>query len=94
MEVPADHRGDHLRLWRRRIRLGTRCSGGAPLSIAAVAYAAVTGITLYLSGHVQRRISIRRAMLLDRFAGILFTAIAATLLTNGFTGLVLNRLHR
>jgi hypothetical protein len=32
-------------------------------------------------------------MLLDRFAGILLTAIAA-LLTNGFTGLVLNRLHR
>jgi len=33
-------------------------------------------------------------MLLDRFAGIPLTAIAATLLTNGFTGLVLNRLHR
>jgi multiple antibiotic resistance protein len=64
------------------------------LSIAAVAYAAVTGITLYLAGHVQRRISLRGAMLLDRLAGILLTAIAVILLANGFTGLVLARIHR
>src|SRR5690349_17708202 len=44
------------------------------LSIAAVAYAAVTGITLNLAGHVQRRISLNGAMLLDRLAGILLTA--------------------
>jgi multiple antibiotic resistance protein len=64
------------------------------LSIAAVAYAAVTGITLYLAGHVQRRISLRGAMLLDRLAGILLTAIAVILLANGFTDLVLARIHR
>jgi multiple antibiotic resistance protein len=65
----------------------------ALVSIAAVAFAAVTGITLYLAGHVQRRIPRRGAMLLDRLAGILLTAIAVTLLANGFTDLVLNRLH-
>ena len=64
------------------------------LSIAAVAYAAVTGITLYLAGHVQRRISLNGAMLLDRLAGILLTAIAVILLANGFTDLVLARIHR
>jgi multiple antibiotic resistance protein len=31
------------------------------LSVAAVAYAAVTGLTLYASGHVERRVSPRRA---------------------------------
>ena len=31
---------------------------------------------------------------LDRLAGILLTAIAVILLANGFTNLVLNRLHR
>jgi multiple antibiotic resistance protein len=80
---------------------GVAASASAPgaqektlVSIAALAYAAVTGITLYLAGHVQRRISIRGAMLLDRIAGILLTAIAVILLVNGFTDLVLNRLHR
>jgi multiple antibiotic resistance protein len=63
------------------------------LSIAAVAYAAITGITLYLAGHVQRRISLNGAMLLDRLAGILLTAIAVILLANGFTDLVLARIH-
>ena len=63
------------------------------MSVAAIAFAAVTGITLYLAGHVQRRISRRGAMLLDRLAGVLLTAIAVILLTNGFTDLVLNRLH-
>jgi multiple antibiotic resistance protein len=63
------------------------------LSIAAVAYAAVTGITLYAAGHVQRRISPQGAMLLDRLAGILLTAIAVILLANGFTDLVLARIH-
>jgi multiple antibiotic resistance protein len=79
---------------------GVAASASAPgtqervlLSIAAVAYAVVTGITLYLAGHVQRRISMRGAMLLDRLAGILLTAIAVILLANGFTDLVLNRLH-
>lgn len=66
----------------------------ALVSIAAIAYALVTGITLYPAGHVQRRISVRGAMLLDRIAGILLTAIAVILLANGFTDLVLARIHR
>ncbi|MFI7535484.1 MarC family protein [Streptosporangium sp. NPDC049376] len=64
------------------------------LSVAALCFAAVTGLTLYLSGHVQRRISLKGAMLLDRVAGILLTAIAVILLANGFTDLVTARLGR
>lgn len=80
---------------------GVAASASAPgaqekalVSIAAIAYALVTGVTLYLAGHVQRRISMRGAMLLDRIAGILLTAIAVILLANGFTDLVLARIHR
>lgn len=80
---------------------GVAASASAPgagekalVSIAAVAYALVTGITLYAAGHVQRRISARGAVLLDRIAGILLTAIAVILLANGFTDLILARLHR
>lgn len=58
------------------------------LSVAAVAYAAVTGLTLYLSGHVERRISPQAGMILDRVAGILPTNIVVILLANGFTDLV------
>jgi multiple antibiotic resistance protein len=58
------------------------------LSVAAVAYAAVTGLTLYLSGHVERKISAAAAAILDRIAGILLTSIAVVLLANGFTALV------
>jgi multiple antibiotic resistance protein len=79
---------------------GVAASASAPgikekvlISIAAIAYAVVTGITLYLAGHVQRRVSARTAMLMDRLAGILLTAIAVILLVNGFTELVLSRLH-
>jgi multiple antibiotic resistance protein len=59
------------------------------LSVAAGAYAVVTGVTLYASGHVERRISSQVAMVLDRIAGILLTSIAVILLVNGATGLVL-----
>ncbi|MCY1139755.1 MarC family protein [Actinoplanes sp. Pm04-4] len=58
------------------------------LSLAALAYAVVTGVTLYLSGHVERRVSPRIGMILDRVAGILLTSIAVILLANGFTDLV------
>jgi multiple antibiotic resistance protein len=58
------------------------------LTVAALAYAAVTGICVYIAGHVQRRISERGQELLDRVAGILLVAIAATLLASGFTRLV------
>ncbi|WP_049563713.1 MarC family protein [Nonomuraea sp. SBT364] len=64
------------------------------LSVAALAFAVVTGVTLYAAGHVQRRISLKGAMLLDRVAGILLTAIAVILLANGFTDLVTDRLNR
>ena len=64
------------------------------LSVAALCFAAITGLTLYLSGHVQRRISLKGAMLLDRIAGILLTAIAVILLANGFTDLVTARLNQ
>ncbi|GAA2378679.1 MarC family protein [Nonomuraea africana] len=64
------------------------------LSIAVLCFAALTGLTLYLSGHVQRRISLKGAMLLDRVAGILLTAIAVILLANGFTDLVTGRLSQ
>ena len=64
------------------------------LSIATLAFAVVTGLTMYAAGHVQRRITFKGAMLLDRVAGILLTAIAVILLANGFTDLVTARLDR
>src|SRR2546421_12988586 len=54
------------------------------LTIGGLAYAAVTGITLYASGHVQRRTSHDLQLLLDRIAGILLPAIAVTLLATGW----------
>ena len=63
------------------------------LVVAAAAYAAVTGLCAYISGHVQRRVSGRTRVLLDRVAGILLVAIAATLLASGFTRLVIDVLH-
>ena len=63
------------------------------LVVAAAAYAAVTGLCVYISGHVQRRVSGGARVLLDRVAGILLVAIAATLLASGFTRLVIDVLH-
>ncbi len=63
------------------------------LTIAGLAYAAVTGITLYASAHAHRRASLRARDMLDRIAGILLTAIAATLLVSGVTRLVVTVLH-
>jgi amino acid transporter len=63
-------------------------------SVAAVAYAAVTGLTLYASGHLERRVSPQAGMILDRVAGILLTSIAVILLANGFTDLVVAALGR
>jgi multiple antibiotic resistance protein len=54
------------------------------------AYAAVTGITLFLSTHVHRRISERGRLMLDRVAGILLTSIAMMLLASGGTRLVVD----
>jgi multiple antibiotic resistance protein len=64
------------------------------LSVAALAYAAVTGLTLYASGHLERRVSPQAGMILDRVAGILLTSIAVILLANGFTDLVVAALNR
>lgn len=69
-------------------------AGRLALSVAALAYGIVTGVTLYLSGHVERRISSAAAAILDRIAGILLTAIAVILLANGFTDLVQAALKR
>lgn len=70
--------------------------GSAPqrgyLTLAAIAYGAVTGITLYLAGRLGTRISLKGALLADRLAGILLTAIAVILLANGFTDLVTSAL--
>jgi multiple antibiotic resistance protein len=60
------------------------------LSVAGLAYAAVTATTVYLSGHVHRRASPATASFLDRIAGILLTAIAVTILTSGVTRLVVD----
>ncbi|SNY28083.1 MarC family protein [Paractinoplanes atraurantiacus] len=69
-------------------------TGRLLLSVAALAYAIVTGLTLYAAGHVERRISSAAAGILDRIAGILLTAIAVVLLTNGFTELALSAIDR
>jgi multiple antibiotic resistance protein len=70
-----------------RADVGT-VKGAVGLSVAALAYSAVTGITLYAAGHVVRRVSSRAQMLLGRLAGILLTAIAVTLLIGGGTRMV------
>ena len=63
------------------------------LSVAGAAYAAVTGITLYIAAHVQRLAKPATQAFLERIAGILLTAIAVTILTSGFTRLVVDVLH-
>jgi multiple antibiotic resistance protein len=60
------------------------------LSVAGLAYAAVTGFTLYASTHVHRRASERARAMLDRIAGILLTSIAVMLLASGATRLVVD----
>jgi multiple antibiotic resistance protein len=60
------------------------------LTVAGLAYAAVTGITLYSATHVHRRISERGRDMLDRIAGILLTSIAVMLLASGATRLVVD----
>lgn len=63
------------------------------LSLAGLAYAAVTGITVYLAGHLNRRVSATARMILDRIAGILLVAIATILLASGGTRLVVDVLN-
>jgi multiple antibiotic resistance protein len=63
------------------------------LSVAGLAYAAVTAITLYAAAHVHRRASAATAAFLDRLSGILLTAIAVTILASGATRLVVDVLE-
>jgi multiple antibiotic resistance protein len=60
------------------------------LTVAGLAYAAVTGLTLYASTHVHRRASDRARAMLDRIAGILLTSIAVMLLASGGTRVVVD----
>lgn len=60
------------------------------LTVAGLVYAMVTGITLFLSTHVHRRISARGRDMLDRIAGILLTSIGVMLLASGATRLVVD----
>jgi multiple antibiotic resistance protein len=62
------------------------------LSIAGVAYAAVTGLTVYASGHLERRVSTKTRVLLEKIAGILLTAIAVSLLFSGGPRMVVETL--
>jgi len=63
------------------------------LTAAALAYAAVTGLSIYVAGRIEPRLSDRGRELFDRLAGILLTAIAFTLLASGVTRLVTDVLH-
>jgi multiple antibiotic resistance protein len=63
------------------------------LTVAVLVYAAITGLCVYIAGHLGRRISDRSRELLDRVAGILLVAIATTLLASGFTRLVVDVLN-
>ncbi len=63
------------------------------LSVAGLLYAAVTGFTLFLSGHVERRASPGQRTFLERIAGILLVAIAVTLLLGGGPRLVATTLE-
>jgi multiple antibiotic resistance protein len=63
------------------------------LTVAVLCYAAVTGITLFASGHVDRRVSEKTRVLLERIAGILLTAIAAHLLASGIPRMVVDTLR-
>jgi len=60
----------------------------AMLTVAALAYAAVTGLSIYIAGRIEPRLSDRGRELFDRLAGILLTAIAFSLLASGVTRLI------
>lgn len=63
------------------------------LTGAALAYAAMTGLSIYVAGRLEPRLSERGRELFDRLAGILLTAIAFTLLASGFTRLITDVVH-
>jgi multiple antibiotic resistance protein len=53
------------------------------LSVAALAYALVTAITLFASSHLERRVSWATRAFLHRLTGVVLVAMAATLLLSG-----------
>ena len=63
------------------------------LSVAAILFAAVTGMTIYMSGHLERQLSPNARTLLERIAGILLVSIAVSLLLTGIPRLVVTTLH-
>lgn len=63
------------------------------LSVASLAYAMVTGITVYASGHLERRVTPKVRALLEKVAGILLTAIAVMLLASGIPRMVVDVLR-
>jgi multiple antibiotic resistance protein len=63
------------------------------LSAAAIAFAAVTGTTMYVSGHLHRQLSPNASTLLQRIAGIILVSIAVSLLLNGIPRLVITTLR-
>jgi multiple antibiotic resistance protein len=65
----------------------------AMLTVAALAYAAVTGLSIYMAGRIEPRLSDRGREMFDKLAGIMLTAIAFTLLASGVTRLVIDVLH-
>lgn len=62
-------------------------------SLAGLAYAVLASGTLFVAAHLNRRISARARSVLARVAGILLTAIAAALLADGGTRLVVATLE-
>jgi len=64
--------------------------GRVSVTVAGVAYAALTGITLFAAGRLDRRLTDRSRGTLERIAGILLTAIGVSLLASGGTQLVLD----
>ena len=53
------------------------------LSVAALAYALVTAITLFASSHLERRVSLATRAFLHRLTGVVLVAMASTLLLTG-----------
>lgn len=67
-------------------------SGRVSVTVAGVAYAALTGLTLFAAGRLDRKLTDRSRGTLERIAGILLTAIGVSLLASGGTQLVLDAL--
>ncbi|MER7004701.1 MarC family protein [Dactylosporangium sp. NPDC000555] len=80
------------------VLIGFRAESHGPVGVlaliaAALLYAAVTGVCVLVAGRAGRGPADRARAVQDRVAGMLLTAIAATLLASGFTRLVASVLH-